>query len=199
MPWTLYRYIIKEILKLLLPAAVVVMLLISIAAAIKPLIDGLLEPSMLLRFVAYLAPTMLQFALPFAAMFAATQFFARMAADNEITACSASGLSYFLILVPALVLGSALMVGWYYLSNSLVPMFNKRAAEVVKSDVVRMVVTELQKGRAVRFPTSGNWVVYADHAEERALTPAEDKAWVANGARTLPYRVVRLSGVALSQ
>ena len=70
MPWTLYRHILKELLKVMVPTTVVLVLVISFAAAIKPLADGLLEPRALVRFVLFLTPTMLQFALPFAAAFA---------------------------------------------------------------------------------------------------------------------------------
>ena len=94
MPWTLYWYILRDLLKLLALATAVLVLVISAAVAIKPLSDGLLGPVALVKFILYTMPTTLQFALPFGAAFASTIVFNRMAADNEIVACSASGMSY---------------------------------------------------------------------------------------------------------
>jgi len=43
--------------------------------------------------------------LPVAALFATTMVYGRLAADNELTACRAAGISFFAIAWPALVLG----------------------------------------------------------------------------------------------
>lgn len=194
MPWTLYRYILKELIRLLVVAAVVLVLLVSMGLAIQALIKGLLDPSGLLKFVFYTSPSMLQFALPFAAAFAATTVFHRMATDNEIMACSAGGLGYLTILGPVLGLGLVLMLGVYYLSNTLVPWFNQRAAEVIQKDVIRYMVLELQKGRAFRHR---NWVIYASWAQERAPTQAEVQKLLAEGSEAWPFRVIELRNVAL--
>ncbi len=195
MPWTLYAYITKETLKLLGMAAAVLVVLISVAAAIKPLSEGLLDPPSLIKFVIYTSPTMLQFALPFAAAFASTLFFSRMVADNEMTACSASGMSYALVLVPIATLGLVLMLGLYVLSNSIVPRFNQAAASMVESDVIRLMVADLNKGHARKM---GNMVVYADDAKERLPTPEERVESLRRGSRYEPYRVIMLRRVAVS-
>ncbi len=195
MPWTLYAYITKETLKLLAMAAAVLVVLISVAAAIKPLSEGLLDPPSLIKFVFYTSPTMLQFALPFAAAFASTLLFSRMVADNEITACSASGMSYALVLIPVATLGLVLMMGLYVLSNSIVPRFNQAAASMVESDVIRLMVADLRKGHARRM---GNMVVYADDAAERLPTDDERVESLARGSRYEPFRVIMLRRVAVS-
>ncbi|MEX0775860.1 MAG: LptF/LptG family permease [Phycisphaeraceae bacterium] len=195
MPRTLYFYILKETLKLLLIAATVLVVLISTAAAIKPLTDGLLAPASMMKFVLYTAPTMLQFALPFAAAFATTLFFSRMVSDNEVTACSASGMSYFTILFPILALGVALLFGLYGFSNHVVPRFNQAAASMVERDLIRMLVTEIQRGQSKKI---GKLLVYADDAEERDPTEAEKAALRQQGSTLEPYRVIMLNKVAVS-
>jgi lipopolysaccharide export system permease protein len=151
MPWTLYRYFIKELLKYLVPSALTLLLVFSFATAIKPLSDGLLGPLGLLRFVFYTVPTMLTLVLPFAAGFAVTMVFCRAVADNEIIACLAGGLSYRTILLPVFFLGLVLTLGLFYLSNWVVPAFYQRIADVLERDVTQVIVQQLRRGQAVEL------------------------------------------------
>jgi lipopolysaccharide export system permease protein len=193
-PWTLYRYILWDLVKQLVISTAVLVLVISFAVAIKPLSDGLLGPVALVKFVLYTAPTMLQYALPFSGAFASTMVFARMTTDNEVLACSASGMSYRKVLAPVLVVGLALMLGMVYLSNWVVPRFFALAARTLQRDITRVMVAQLQKHQAVQF---GHWALYADEAQEREVTPA----WaVQNGFPTdPPARLVVLRRAAVIQ
>ena len=111
MPWTLYRYILKDLLKLLVFTTVVLTVVISFAASIKPMSEGLLSPGSMFRFIIYTVPTMVQFAVPFAGTFAGTMVFNRMVNDNEILACAAGGISYRALLVPVISLAGVLASG----------------------------------------------------------------------------------------
>jgi len=161
MPWTLYRYILREVLKLLLISAAVLVLLVSFAAAIKPLADGLLGPVALLKFVGFSIPTMIGFTLPFAGAFASTLVFHRLTSDNEIIACNAGGLSYLQVLLPIFCLGLVLTIGLILLSNYVVPSFYLGAARTLQRDLTRVVVSQVQQKRPIDF---GEMVLYADAA-----------------------------------
>ncbi|MEX2671973.1 MAG: LptF/LptG family permease [Phycisphaeraceae bacterium] len=189
MPWTLYRYILIELLKLLAITTVVLVTVISFAAAIKPMSEGLLGPAALVRFVGFSAPTMIVFALPFAAAFASTLVFIRMAADNEILACSASGFSYRSILLPPVMLGVVMTLGLFLMANYVIPYFYVQARRTIEHDVVTLLVTNLNAGNAFDFE---NMVVYADHAGERPPPELPD-------AQLQPTRLIELSGVAVGQ
>ena len=191
MPWTLYRYILWELLKLLGLTAAVLVTVMSFAAAIRPISDGLLSPGLLLKFVAFTAPTVLGFALPFAGAFASTLVFIRLAGDNEILACSASGLSYRRILLPVLALGLALTVLMFYLSNTIVPSFFRLAERTVDKDVVTLLVNQLDTGQPFVIREQ-DLVIYADAAE--AFPPTEQ------GVGKLPMRQrVLLEGVSVGE
>ncbi|NJL31063.1 MAG: LptF/LptG family permease [Phycisphaerales bacterium] len=194
MPWTLYRFIVVELIKLLAMASLVLVLLVSTAVAIKPLIDGFLEPGALLRFVALMAPTMLQFALPFAAALASTLVFSRMTADNEIMACSAGGLSYLSLFLPVLYLGLLLMLGLFHLSNSIAPAFNQQAAAVIQKDIIRVMVNQLEQGQAFK---TGRTVIYADSAVEHQPTTEEIQRVLDAGSRVPPFRAIVLQNAAV--
>ncbi len=188
-PWTFYRYVLKDLLKLLLLSTAVLVTVVSFAAAVRPLQEGILGPALLVRFVGYMIPTMLGYVLPLTAAFASTLLFLRLASDNEILACSASGMSYRRVLLPVLVLGLVLTMVMWYLSNFVVPGFFKAAKDTAQRDVVTLLMSRLSKGQAY---TQGDFVLYADQAEE--VDEIDALGWA-----TPPERLLRLEGVALAE
>jgi lipopolysaccharide export system permease protein len=188
-PWTLYRYILLELLKLLLATTLVLALLISFAAAIKPITDGLLGPAALAKYLLLTMPTVLGFTVPFAAAFAATLVYLRLASDNELTACRASGLSWIALLAPAAVLGVVLCLGLLWLANFVVPGFYRAAAHTLERDVVSLAVNQLNRGRPFVLDSAE---IYADEAVVRPPPPLEN-------SRLAPEQYITLSGVAVAQ
>ncbi|MEX2212770.1 MAG: LptF/LptG family permease [Phycisphaeraceae bacterium] len=170
MLFTLYWYILKDLLKMLVISTVVLVIVISFGAAIKPLMDGLLSIETLPTFVMITAPTMLMYALPFSLAFSVTMVYTRMATDGEITACSAGGLSYSSVFKPVVVLGVAMMMGMYILSNWVLPSLHKVAREMVQKDTIRLMMNEFAKGRAMRV---GDAMIYARDAQRSAPPTVE--------------------------
>lgn len=166
MPWTLYRYILRELIKVLVLTTAVMVVVLSFLSAIGPLSDGLLGPITLLKFVMYTMPTVLGFALPFAGAFSATVVFHAMAKDNEVLACRAGGLSYGQIFAPVAGLGLVLMVVLLLLSNTVVPRFWRAATKTVQGDVLGVLVSQLNQNHPYKFGHEG-LVLYADKAEQR--------------------------------
>ena len=193
MPWTLYRYILKDLVRVLVMSSAALVLVISFAVAIKPLSDGLLDPWSLIRFILYSVPTMLTLVVPFAGAFASTMVFCRLAADNEIVACSAGGISYRAILLPVFLLGLVLSVTLYYLSNWVVPLFFRQATLMVQQDITSLVVSQVKKGRPVEIPGKENYVLYANEAHLSALDSRAPEGELA------PYQMISLTAVALGQ
>lgn len=189
MPWILYRYIVKELLKLMIASAVVLVLVISFAASIKPMTEGLLGPEAMIKFLMFTAPAMLTYVLPFAGAFASTLVFLRMTNDNEIVACSASGMSYGQILLPVVVLGVVLTMFLFGMSNFIIPRFHKAAAQTIERDLMSMLVTRLNTGQPFEMRDT---VLYADGAR---TVPEEEVSWT----RVKPDRVVELRGVVVGQ
>jgi len=93
-----------------------------------------------------------------------TLTFGRMAADNEVTACSASGMSYARILAPIAALGLVLTMGLFYLSNFVVPGFYRAAAQTLENDLMSVLVTQLNQNRP--FTEIPGIVIYADSARQ---------------------------------
>ncbi len=190
MPWTLYRYITAELLKLLAVTTAVLVVVISIAAAIGPMTEGLLGPWAMMKFIGFTAPTMLVFALPFAAAFASTLVYLRLASDNEVLACSASGMSYRAILAPVIALGLVLTMSLFLLSNFVLPQFWRAAQETAESDMLTVLVGQLQRNKA--FDRFGDVVIYADDAVQHPPPTLAE-------AELQPTRWIELMGVAIGQ
>ena len=191
MPWTLYRYILWELCKLLALSTAVLVVVLSFAAAIQPMSDGKLSPALLLKFVVLTMPTVLGFALPFAGAFASTLVFIRLANDNEILACSASGISYLRVLAPVLGLGVVVTGGMLYLANHVVPNFYRMAERTVESDVISLMVSQLNQQSFVEFKKQ-DLVIYADRATSFPPQQLEGSA--------LPMtELIQLEGVAVGE
>ena len=190
MPWTLYRSIIAELLKVMALAAAALVGVLSFAVAIKPLSEGTLGPAKVMSFSLLMSPWLLRIALPFAAAFAGVVVFLRLSADREITACLAGGISHGRILLPVAGLALALALLHGGLSHYVVPGFYGRAKAMLERDLIRALVGRVEAGRAVSFE---NWVLYADRAATRA-----DPEPVA-GSEAQPDELVLLEGMALGR
>ena len=190
MPWTLYRYLLKDLIRLLALTTGLLVVVISMAAAIKPLSQGLLGPLTLVKYVFFMTPTMLGFVIPFAGAFATTLVFTRATAENELTACRASGMSYRMILMPVVLVGLTLTMGLFYLSNWVVPSFYRRTASMVEKDLTQILVREVKEQRPV---TLGDLVLYADAADDSQPPPVDPDG------QHQASKLIRLRGVAVGR
>ncbi len=162
MLWTLWRAISFEFFRLLLLTTAVLVATIAFAVTIKPLADGKLTAEQAIRFMFYAVPPMLAYALPFAAGFAATISIHRMAADNEVTAVYASGVSHRKLLVPALVSGVLLGGFIYALNDQVIPRFLRRMEQMVTQDFAKIFVSSLQNGDSAQI---GSNEIHADFVQ----------------------------------
>lgn len=192
MPWTLYRYILKDVVKLLLLSTIVMIAVISLAASVRPLADGMLTPFQLMKFIFYIAPTMLGFILPFTVAFSVTIVFSRLTQDNELLACSASGMSYRSILAPIGMLGVVLALVMFMLANVVIPKFFREASDLIERDALTVLTAQLNRNQPFRHR---EWVLYADSAREIAITPEIRQRFEGVWA---PRRIIELNGVAVA-
>ncbi len=190
MPWTLYRYILKDLLRLLVLSTTALVGVMAFAVAIKPMSEGLLGAASLPRYLGFMTPLCLVIVLPFGAAFAAAMVFTRLTNDSEVLACRASGMSYTILLLPVIAVGMGLMVGLYALSNYLVPRFYKSAELMLQADLTRLVVAQVRKGQPVLLR---DWVLYADAADDTQPPPTIPDSAVQ------PGRLIMLRGVAVGR
>ena len=168
MPWILWRHLLSELLKVLLLTASVIVVVVAFGAAIKPLADNALGPGSVLKYVALATIPMMQFALPFAAGFAATIVMHRFASDNELVAMAASGLRHRTVLAPVAALGVGLLVLMVWLVSAVVPRFWGLMRDTVAQDAAAVFVSAVERGEAL---DAGELVIYADSVEVEPAPP----------------------------
>lgn len=158
-PLTLWRFILADFWRLLLITTAVLVTVIAFAAAVQPLADGKLPPSVALKFMAMAVVPMLQYAVPFAAAFAATLTFHRMAQDNELPGAYAGGVAHHTLLVPILGSGLVLMGVLSGLHELVIPRVMRSMDRMVVVDAPRMVVNTINAGQPLEMD---GWMIHAD-------------------------------------
>ena len=159
MPWILTRHFLVELTKVLVLTTTIIVVVVAFGAVIKPLTGNLLGPGGILKYIVLAMVPMLQYALPFAAGFAATIVTHRFASDNEIQAMSVSGIPYRVILVPHAILGLILTVVMFFLVQTAIPRFWGLMSDVITNDAAQVFVSTIRSGESFR---AGNFLIYAD-------------------------------------
>lgn len=168
MPWILWRHLLSELLKVLLLTASVIVVVVAFGAAIKPLAESSIGPGSVLKYIALATIPMMQFALPFAAGFAATIVIHRFAADNELVAMAASGLRHRSIIAPVAGVGVVLFLIMLWLVSSVVPRFWGLMRETIAQDAASVFVAAVERGEALEV---GDITLYADAVEVEPAPP----------------------------
>lgn len=150
-PKTLWRATFADLAKLVLLSSSVLVVIVSVALAVKPLSDGYLSAWDAVRFIAFLIPPGLAYALPFGAGFAATLVYHRIAADREAIAAYAGGISHRALLAPAMVVGLLLLGVMVLLTQEVIPRFLQSAQRIVAFNAARYIKAEIDKGQSVGF------------------------------------------------
>ena len=163
-PVTLWLYVLGDFWKLVLLTTSVLVVVLAFALTIKPLADGKLDLMMAMQWMGLATIPMLQYALPFAACFAATLSYHRMAVDNELTASYAGGISHRAILAPAVVSGVVISLVLLFLSNWAIPRSFQAMYALVTRDASRFMVSAIMRHEAVELEKS---LVYADTVVEQ--------------------------------
>jgi lipopolysaccharide export system permease protein len=92
--------------------------------------------SVILEFLFLNTAWIIALAAPMAVLIATLMTFGRLAEDNEITALSSTGVSYFRMLWPALAFSILVAVPLMYFNNAILPGMNHRAKELSR-DIYR--------------------------------------------------------------
>src|SRR3954463_9757402 len=102
---TLFFYIFKDLFRIFMLPSGALAGIMSFGGLLRPLTEHGLDASQAGQMLTYFTPAMMTYSLPIAALFATTVVYGRLAADNEVTACRAAGISYMAVALPAVVLG----------------------------------------------------------------------------------------------
>jgi lipopolysaccharide export LptBFGC system permease protein LptF len=121
-----------------------------------------------LKYIALATVPMMQFALPFAAGFAATIVIHRFAADNELVAMAASGLRHRSIIAPVAGVGVALFLVMLVMVSTVVPRFWGLMRDTIAQDAAAVFVAAVERGEALE---AGEVTLYADSVQVEPAPP----------------------------
>ncbi|MDB5294686.1 MAG: lipopolysaccharide transporter permease LptF [Phycisphaerales bacterium] len=169
---TLFKYVFRDLLKIFLMTAGVLAGAMSFGALIRPLTQRGLDPEQVSQMLVYLNPAMMAYALPVAALFAATVVYGRLSADNELTACRAGGIglgAFGGMAFPVLVFGFlAAGISLAFLCF-VVPASTLKAERVIYANVAKLIANNIERTHEIKF---GGVTIFA----QRAYVPPPDPA-----------------------
>ena len=136
---TLQLYVLREILKVFLLAAVAVNLVMNFAAIITYLHKFPLPLIPLIKIVLCRMPELFPYTFPMALLLAVTLVYGRLATDNEIMAMRASGIHMAWIMLPGLAVGLLLSVTLYLVNDHLLPYCKRKEYQIHRTEAVNIV------------------------------------------------------------
>lgn len=152
-PWTLQRYLIREMSSTFALTAVGLTVVITLGGGVLNLvkIGGELTPSQLLRMILLVVPIAASLTLPMAALFSATTAYGRLAGDNEFVACRSGGINMYVLLLPTVVLSLLCAAATFLLTNSVIPRFVRNLDSFVAADIGTMAQRWLNRPGGIRL------------------------------------------------
>jgi lipopolysaccharide export system permease protein len=170
MVFTLHRYIFRELMKVFIPSAAALTLMLSLGSVLRPVQEYGAGPQQVLHLMGYFLPITLTFVLPMAALFAATLVYGRFASDNELDACKAGGISLLTLVYPGLALAIIVAIANLILSFHVMPVFVHRAEKSLKADAKQILFRNIQRSGYYKVPPDEQYKIYADLADPRNNT-----------------------------
>ena len=135
-PWTLQRYIFREMGKTFLLAAIALTGVLGLGGGVMEMIElGEVTPGQLVRLLGLVLPVAAALTLPIAALFSAAATYGRLSADNEFVACRSSGINLHLLFLPSPVLRLASAVVTFCCIYFLFPGRGRCLHECVSGDL----------------------------------------------------------------
>src|SRR5688572_6107872 len=192
---TLFFYIFKDLLRIFFYTSGALAGIMSFGGLLRPLTEHGLDASQAAKMLGFFMPAMTTYSLPIAALFATTVVYGRLAADNEITACRAAGISHIMVAMPAVVLGLVVALVSLLFLCFIVPVATLKVERVIYSNIAQLIANQIERTHQIKFPSSaggGDITIFAqDAAVEPQTRPDSTEQTVSlGGLMIVSYRKV---------
>src|SRR5258706_1036509 len=167
---TLFWYIFRDLLRIFFMASGALAGIMSFGGLLRPLTENGLDASQVGKMLTYFSPAMTTYSFPVAALFAATMVYGRLSADNELTACRASGISFLSMTAPAIVLGLTVSLISLMFLCFVVPIFTFKVEKVIYSNLAQLVQNKIERTHQIKLE---KFNVYAQSARIVEVAPDE--------------------------
>ncbi len=204
-PWTLQKYIFREMGKTFLLTAVALTGVLGLGGGVMEMIElGEVTTGQLVRLMGLVLPVAAALTLPIAALFSAAATYGRLSADNEFVACRSSGINLHVLFLPTVVLSCASAIVTFVFVNFLIPGMVRNLDEFVAGDVGTWIERRLNSPRGITLKkyriSADDTIVDATEPNSVALSRVafaelDGEEWVRYGtARQVQLRLDRSAG-----
>ena len=167
MIFTLQRYVFRELIKVFLLSALAFTLMLSLGSLLRPIQQYGASPVQVILLLIYTLPIVLTFVLPIAAIFSAALVYGRLASDNELDACRASGIGLHTLIYPGSFLAILVSISTLILSFHIMPFFVHKAEAVIQADAKQICFRNISRNGHYELPgKKTRYRIYADYADE---------------------------------
>ncbi|HMB96718.1 MAG TPA: LptF/LptG family permease [Tepidisphaeraceae bacterium] len=166
---TLFKYIFWDLVKIFFLASGVLSAIMSFGGLLRPLYEYGLDVSQVGKILGWSNPAMTAYSLPIAALFATTIVYGRLAADNEVTACRAAGISFLSMALPAFVMGLLCAFVSLVLLCFFVPYSMLQVEKIVYSNIAQLVANQIERSHEIHFDQGDKPVTV--HAQSARVLP----------------------------
>ncbi len=165
----LHRYLARELFFVTLLTATVLTSLMALCGLLKPLRKYGITATEMFEILILLFPFFLVFTVPFAVMLACCWVYGRLSADNELNACSTSGINIQTLLIVPLLLGLLTMILSVFLANWWVPNWALARFDVLLArhgkDIVYRELNRRGSYTLRRYQIGRTCIIHADSVD----------------------------------
>jgi len=152
--WTLFRYILSDILFSFLVAFLFFFFVFFVNQLLLMAQEILTKKVPLFQVVLlifYALPSIIAMAAPFASLMGTMMTIGRLSSDNEVLIMLASGLSYRMIFLPALAVGIIISIFSFLTNDVLLPAGTVQFSRLYRRILVSTPALELEANSVKRF------------------------------------------------
>jgi lipopolysaccharide export system permease protein len=117
----LQKYLLGELIRVFIFVVSVLTVLLVFVGAFGQISENNLGPAQLIEILPYLVPSLLPYTIPATMLLTVTVVYGRVAADHEITAAKAAGISAMSLLWPSFIMAAVLSVLSLLLTDQVIP------------------------------------------------------------------------------
>ncbi len=117
------------------------------------------------KLILYKLPSIMVLTFPVAFLFAAAIVMGRMTKDRELTALRTSGISFFRITLPAIVMAGAICMSAFFINEWIAPAANKISDELIREVIYRQPLLTVKE--QVFFKDNSNRFFYIRSVDKK--------------------------------
>lgn len=167
----LQRYIVGQLLRTFALALLTITAIFTLFVVVAEATRQGLAPGEVIGVLPYLVPGSLPYTIPVAILFSVTVVYGRIAADNEVMAIKAAGLSIWTVLNPALALGVVLSFVLFAMSSEVIPRANNAFRRVLFGSIEDGFFRFLNKERELNNPSMPFYIQVRDIQGRTLIDP----------------------------